>query len=162
VFAHELTHALFIKLFGGRIKKISVNHDSGFVISDRSNFVIVLAPYLFPFYATIFGCAAFILSLLAPSPHLNTSIWVGMGLCLGYHWTMTGKMLTTRQSDFSSQGYFFSFVLILLVNLSFILMLLLLLPTPQHLLNRLQTFGENSIQSYIQILDFFHQLIKKI
>src|SRR5689334_6231976 len=51
VFAHELTHALFITLCGGKVKKIAVKRDHGFVISNRTNFLITLAPYLFPFYA---------------------------------------------------------------------------------------------------------------
>ena len=112
VFAHEWTHALFVKLCGGQVKKISVKSDRGFVLSDRSNFLIALAPYLFPFYAVIWSLGYLGMSLLLPMHPYQVWFWTGFGMCLGYHWTMTGHMLTTHQTDFSSQGYFFSFVLI--------------------------------------------------
>lgn len=130
VLAHELTHAIFILLCGGSVKKISVKEDSGFVLSDKTNFLIVLAPYLFPFYSVVFGLVCGITALFVPLAHWQIPMWVGIGLTLGYHWTMTARMLTTRQSDFESQGYFFSFVLIILTNLVLMLLLFLLLPTP--------------------------------
>lgn len=131
IFAHELTHALFVKLCGGQVKRISVGKESGYVLSDRSNFLIVLAPYLFPFYATALGFCAAIAALAFPLGGWEIPLWLGLGICLGYHWSLTGRMLTTRQNDFSSQGYFFSFVLILVINLLLMLLIFLLLPAPR-------------------------------
>ena len=38
------------------------------------------------------------------------------GVSWGFHYTFTGSVLKTSQSDFSSQGYLFSFVVIALGN----------------------------------------------
>ena len=48
VFGHELTHALWAWLFGGRVKKMKVTSDGGHVVISKTNFLIVLAPYFFP------------------------------------------------------------------------------------------------------------------
>ncbi len=148
VFAHELTHAIFVLLCGGQVKKISVKKDSGFVLSDKTNFLIVLAPYLFPFYAVVLGLVACVVALFVPLERWQLPVWLLIGICLGYHWTMTARMLTTRQSDFESQGYFFSFVLIALVNLFLLLLLFLLLPSPRGFLNRTDHLAHSVIHSY--------------
>ena len=43
VFGHELTHALWAWLFGGRVKKFKVTAKGGHVVITKSNFLIVLA-----------------------------------------------------------------------------------------------------------------------
>jgi hypothetical protein len=159
VFAHELTHAIFIKICGGKIKKLSVQKNQGYVISDRSNFLITLAPYLFPFYAVIFGIIIVIIKSTLNPPYVDTILWIVLGVCLGYHWMMTGKMLMTRQSDFSSQGYFFSFTLILLTNFSLFLLLLFLLPTPVYFGKKALVFANEVRQSYVWIFAKLEKLI---
>ena len=47
VFGHELTHALWTWVFGGRVKKFKVTGKGGHVVITKSNFIIVLAPYFF-------------------------------------------------------------------------------------------------------------------
>lgn len=130
VFAHEMTHALFIRLCGGQVKRISVGRDSGYVIADRTNFLIALAPYIFPFYAALLGLLGAAVAAFTPLGAWVLALWAAIGAALGYHWTMTLKMLPTRQSDFSSQGYLFSFVFIILGNLLWVYALLVLLPSP--------------------------------
>lgn len=158
VFAHEWTHALFVKLCGGQVKKISVRANRGYVISDKSNFLIVLAPYLFPFYAALWGGIGCFSAMGMPFVKFQIPFWIGMGICLGYHWTMTAKMMTMRQTDFSSQGYFFSFVLIIWVNLILMLLLLLLLPSPtgwsQNLSHVIKTIARDYAWLYHQALRF--------
>ena len=53
VFGHELTHALWTWLFGGQVKKMKVTSAGGHVVVSKTNFVIALAPYFFPFYAAL-------------------------------------------------------------------------------------------------------------
>jgi hypothetical protein len=148
VFAHELTHALFIKLFGGSIRKISVKKDHGYVISDKTNFLITLAPYLFPFYAFLAGLLGITVSLATTGSTPLIPVWVTIGVCLGYHWDMTGRMLMTRQTDFSSQGYIFSFCLILLSNLLLIWLLMTLLPAPEKFAAKAEILWDSLIDSY--------------
>lgn len=154
VLAHEFTHALFVKLCGGRIHRIAVGRDSGYVESDRTNFLITLAPYLFPFYAFAWSIACLAIILTLHPRHLDTVFWIGLGVGLGYHWTMTGRMLMTRQSDFSSQGYLFSLVLIILTNLALLLGALLLLPSPHGFIARSQAFLGALAHAYVSVFQF--------
>ncbi len=160
VFAHELTHALFIKLCGGKVKKIAVKRDRGYVISDRSNFLITLAPYLFPFYAILLGAFSMLFHWIYSNSITLGITWVLIGFCLGYHWTMTGRMMVTRQTDFSSQGYIFSFVLILLINLSSILLLLWILPSPKGFERKFVNLSHEFRESYLATWDFLSHVPK--
>ena len=47
VLGHELTHALWTWLFGGKVKGIMVSSEGGHVVVSKHNFLIVLAPYFF-------------------------------------------------------------------------------------------------------------------
>src|SRR5204862_3957731 len=48
VFGHELTHALWTWLFGGRVRKFKATSEGGHVVVSKNNFLITLAPYFFP------------------------------------------------------------------------------------------------------------------
>jgi len=148
VFAHEMTHALFIRLCGGRVRRISVGAESGFVIADRTNFLIALAPYVFPFYAALLGSVGVAVTQFVSLGAWAIAFWAAIGVAFGYHWTMTLKMLPTRQSDFGSQGYFFSFVFIALGNLFWLWTLLVLLPTPAGAAGKLWELADATGRSY--------------
>src|SRR5256885_5321300 len=53
VFGHELTHAVWIWLMGGRVSHFRVGCEGGHVITNRTNFWIALAPYFFPLYSSL-------------------------------------------------------------------------------------------------------------
>src|SRR5438067_6525549 len=53
VFGHELTHALWVLVMGGRVSRFRVGRDGGHVVTDRNNFWIALAPYFFPLYSIL-------------------------------------------------------------------------------------------------------------
>ena len=53
VFGHELTHALWVWLMGGRVSKFRVSGDGGHIVTNRTNFLIALAPYFFPLYSVL-------------------------------------------------------------------------------------------------------------
>lgn len=56
VFGHEVTHALWVKLFGGKVAdRFHVSLEGGHVLTDRVNTWIVLAPYFFPIYSILAG-----------------------------------------------------------------------------------------------------------
>lgn len=125
VLGHELTHALWATLFGGRVKKIKVSSRGGHVVLTKSNFLITLAPYFFPFYAVIaaaiFGAGDWLWDWQA----YRAVFLVLMGAAYGFHATMTWSILRTRQPDLVSEGWFFSAVVIVLGNL---LVLILSIP----------------------------------
>ena len=72
IFGHEITHVLWIWLFGGKIKKFKVGAEGGHVVTDTTNFFIALAPYFFPLYAVIivllFAIGQAICSSARPTP----------------------------------------------------------------------------------------------
>ena len=74
VFGHELTHALWTWLFGGRVKKMKVTSAGGHVVVSKTNFLIALAPYFFPLYAVL------VIARVRPRPFdlgLARIIWSG-------------------------------------------------------------------------------------
>jgi hypothetical protein len=116
VFGHELTHALWVWLCGGRVKKFKATPDGGHVIVSKTNFLIALAPYFFPLYAAI-------IVALFSAGHLvwnwkNYLVWFHLlvGAAYSFHVTLTWHVLRTRQTDITSQGYLFSAVIIFLGN----------------------------------------------
>ena len=117
VFGHELTHALWTWVFGGRVKKFKVSANGGHVVVTKNNFVIALAPYFFPLYVVLV-VVCFILGHLLWS---WTSYFVWFHLLLGaayaFHVTLTAHILQTRQTDITGQGYLFSSVIIFLGNI---------------------------------------------
>lgn len=126
VAGHELTHALWAKMCGGKVKAIHIKADSGYVISDCSNFLVTLAPYIFPFYAWLAWCVFAAAQLFYHDPSIQKAGWVVIGMALAFHFYFLGRVMFTRQSDFKSQGYFFSYVVILIGNGLLILAICLL------------------------------------
>lgn len=116
VVGHEMTHALWVWLFGGRVKKFKATARGGHVIVDKNNFLISLSPYFFPFYAVLV-VVIFLIGHLIWNWH-NLFVW--FHLCVGaayaFHVTLTAHILKTQQSDITSQGYLFSAVIIFLGN----------------------------------------------
>src|SRR6185436_2345571 len=53
VFGHELTHVLWVWLMGGRVSKFRVSGEGGHIVTNRTNFLIALAPYFFPLYSLL-------------------------------------------------------------------------------------------------------------
>jgi len=117
VFGHELTHALWVWLFDGRVKKFKASSEGGHVIVDKTNFLIALAPYFFPIYAGL------VVALFAVGDLIwnwqSYLVWFHLlvGAAYAFHVTLTAQVLKTRQSDITGQGYLFSAVVIFLGNI---------------------------------------------
>ncbi len=117
VMGHELTHAVWVWLCGGSVKKFKVSSKGGHVVVSKSNFVIALAPYFFPFYSVLLVLVFWIGHLIwnwsgyAPWFHLL------LGASYAFHVTLTADVLRTRQSDITGEGYVFSSVVIFLGNI---------------------------------------------
>ena len=122
VLGHELTHALWAYLMGGRVKRLKVTSKGGHVVVTRTNFLIALAPYFFPFYAVL------VTLVFAGGDWLwgwsRYRVWfhLALGAAYAFHLTLTWSILQTRQSDITNQGYFFSAVVIWLGNATILLL----------------------------------------
>ena len=122
VFGHELTHALWTWLMGGRVRKFKASSKGGHVIVTKNNFLIALAPYFFPLYAVLVTLL-FLVGNCAWNwrPYV---VWFHLllGACYGFHVTLTWHILKSRQTDITEQGYLFSAVVIFLGNVSILLL----------------------------------------
>ncbi len=116
VLAHELTHALWGLLMGAKIFDVKVRKNTGSVTLSKTNFLILLAPYFFPFYTMLFIIAYCIMSFFFDLAPYNLW-WLGMiGLTWGFHFTFTVATLLEHQSDITENGYMFSMTMIYLLN----------------------------------------------
>src|SRR5262249_47006986 len=122
VFGHELTHALWTWLFGGRVKQFKASSKGGHVIVTRNNFFIALAPYFFPLYSILV-----VLIFLAGSWLWNWRNFLSRfhmlpGAVYVFIVTLTWPILKHNQTDISEQGYIFSAVVTFLGNVTVILL----------------------------------------
>ncbi|MFM8716944.1 MAG: hypothetical protein ACKOF3_09230 [Spartobacteria bacterium] len=120
VMGHELTHALWVWIHGGRVHDFHVRENGGHVVTDRTNTLIILAPYFFPFYTlcwvAAYGFAMFCFGLQG-FPGL---LYFGLGFTWFLHLAYTVWMIQKGQPDLEYGGAFFSLTVIYLANLSFI------------------------------------------
>ncbi len=121
VLGHELTHALWGLLFGARPSDVRVGAEGGSVRLSKTNVVITLAPYFFPFYTFVVILSALVTSaFFRPLPFLP--LWMFMiGFTWAFHILFTLETLTQRQPDVKTYGRIFSWTVIFLVNLATVL-----------------------------------------
>jgi hypothetical protein len=120
VMGHELTHALWVWIHGGRVHDFHVRENGGHVVTDRTNTLIILAPYFFPFYTlcwvAAYGFALFCFGLEG----FPSLLYFGLGFTWFLHLAYTVWMIQKGQPDLEYGGAFFSLTVIYLANLSFI------------------------------------------
>ena len=154
VFGHELTHALWVLLMGGRVSQFRVGREGGHVVTDRNNFWIALTPYFFPLYSILalglFGG----LSLLMNVQPFGRLLYAVIGVSWAFHFTFTCWMIPKSQSDLRDHGTFFSLVVIYLMNL-LVLSVLLIVASPQI---SFADFGAEIGENTGRILDFVGRL----
>ena len=130
VFGHELTHALWVWLMGGRVSRFRVSRDGGHVVTSKANFWIALAPYFFPIYSILALVIYGLLSLFVNMQPYGRLLYAVIGATWAFHFTFTCWMIPKNQTDLSDQGTFFSLVVIYLMNL-FLLSTMLIVASPQ-------------------------------
>ena len=125
VMAHELTHALWALLFGARIRKMKVTAKGGSVSLSKTNLLITLAPYFFPFYTVLVLLLRWLVGCFVqpvPLPY----VWLFLvGLTWGFHLCFTVQSLLTRQPDILEYGRILSYAVIYIFNMLGILLWLI-------------------------------------
>ena len=126
VFGHELTHAIWVYMMGGRVHKFEVTREGGHILTDKTNTWIALAPYFFPIYSliviAIYGVAAIFVDV---SPYRQL-LYALIGLTWAFHLSFTCWMIPKGQPDLTYGGTFFSLVLIYVLNLGLLAVLLII------------------------------------
>jgi len=112
VLGHELTHALWGLLFGAKVSNLRVGLRGGSVMLTKSNVLITLAPYFFPFYTFLVIIAALVTRVFV-SPLPGIPAWLfAVGATWCFHLFFTLRSLLQRQSDVDEYGKLFSYVFI--------------------------------------------------
>lgn len=155
VWAHEMTHAIFVILCGGKVRKFHYTAKGGYVLTDKNNVLISLAPYFFPLYTVILVPICLLLGAFVDLTMVLTlpggfgfrplwAVFLLIGLTWGFHLTFTLWMIGKDQPDLRINGVFFSATLIYLVN-ALLLALLLILAAPElSLAGFVRTWGNDA------------------
>ncbi len=149
VLGHEFTHALAAMLAGGKVSAFKVSAKGGHVMTDRVNWWITLSPYFVPIYALIWMALWLSVDFYYPLKAYQPILYFGLGLFWCFHLTFTFSMLRIEQTDISSQGYLFSGVVIVLINLLIVLFLLSLLAHDLTMAGAGELFLHRVGQSYV-------------
>jgi len=130
VFGHELTHAIWVWLMGGRVSRFRVSAEGGHVVTNRTNFWIALAPYFFPIYSILAIAIYGALSIFYNVQPYGRLLYAVIGVTWAFHLTFTLWMIPKNQTDLRDHGTFFSMVVIYLLNLT-LLSVMLILASPR-------------------------------
>ena len=117
VLGHELTHALWTMLFGGKASGLKVGERGGSVRVSKNNAWITLAPYFFPLYTFIVALVWLLSAWLVPAVKPYAPIFVfWIGMTWSFHLTFTLRFLAYNQPDVREHGRLFSYALIYALN----------------------------------------------
>ena len=152
VFGHELTHALWVCLMGGRVSRFKVGREGGHILTDKNNFLIALAPYFFPLYSILVIALYGALSLFVNMQPYGRLLYALIGGTWAFHLTFTCWMIPKNQSDLSDNGTIFSLVVIYLINL-LLLSAMLIIVSP-HI--TFASFGADILRN---IANFSHAIV---
>jgi hypothetical protein len=151
VAGHELTHALWTWAFGGQVKGIRVGSGGGHVIATKSNFLITLAPYFFPFYVAVIVFVFMAGNLIWDWSRAMPWFHLLVGAAYSFHVTLTAHVLQTRQSDITRHGYVFSGVVIWLGNVGVLLLGVPLLTAQVDLVTALRWCLDDTIRLFMDL-----------
>lgn len=126
VFGHELSHAVWVWLMGGRVSKFKVRPEGGYIITDTNNVWITLAPYFFPIYSVLVLLIYGGLSAVTDVEPYRRWFFGAIGFTWTFHLTFTIWMLWNGQTDLIEHGTFFSMMLIYLINFAILSVMLIL------------------------------------
>jgi hypothetical protein len=152
VVGHELTHALWTWLFGGRVKKFKATATGGYVVITKTNFLIALAPYFFPFYAALVLVAFALGHVMWGWARYLVFCHLLLGAAYAFHVTLTAHILKIRQTDITSQGYLFSAAVIFLGNVAVLLLGIPLLTAKLSVLTSLKWWWHDSLRVFQAVM----------
>jgi hypothetical protein len=118
VLGHELTHAVFVLLYRGKVTDFHVSADGGYITTNKTNLVIALSPYFVPFWAVVCVILYAAIRYFADlSQDWDRLLYGVMGLTWTFHMVWTLWMIPRDQPDLKENGTFLSLVIIYLANL---------------------------------------------
>ena len=124
VVGHELTHALWVLMFRGRVRSIRVSKNGGAVKASKVNPLIILAPYFFPIYTLVVIGIWLILNYFFNIQKFFPLAVFFIGFTWSFHLLLNLYILMESQQDIRAVGRIFSAIIIYTFNV-FILGLLI-------------------------------------
>jgi len=158
VFGHEITHAIMVWMMGGRVSRIHVDTRGGFIVANRLNTWIALAPYFLPIYSVLVICLFGWAGVFTDVWPYRTILYAAVGVTWAFHLSFTCVMIPKGQSDLAYGGAFFSLVVIYLMNL-LILSALLILAAPQV---SLRGFARQVFLRSMEFIETIHILLRQV
>lgn len=147
VLAHELTHALWGVLMGAKVKGLKVSKTGGSVCLTRTNVLIVLAPYFFPFYTMLVIPAYYLIGLVVDVSDYEL-FWLALvGFTWAFHLTFTVATLLVHQPDVQIYGRVFSYGVIAMMNLAGVTLWIVAVSSA--------TFADLGMEGQAQAIDFW-------
>lgn len=155
VLGHEMTHAMFVYLCGGRISDLRFSADGGYIMTNKSNILIALAPYFVPFWSIVAVALYGFVNFFMPSTYADDVLLVLLGATWCFHIIWTIWMIPKDQPDLKEHGTFFSLMIIILANL--ILLTVLLCVTQDYL--TVKDFAWNWWNNILDLSEAFKRLL---
>jgi hypothetical protein len=127
VLGHELTHAMFVYLFCGKVTEMHVSLEGGYITTNKTNLIIALSPYFVPFWSVVAVAIFMLFRHTTGLPvHADKVLFAATGVTWTFHFVWTLWMIPRDQPDLKENGTFFSLVVIYLANLLVMALLLCL------------------------------------
>ncbi|NWK56686.1 hypothetical protein HW115_13770 [Verrucomicrobiaceae bacterium N1E253] len=158
VLGHELTHAIFVYLCGGKVSSMHITADGGYIMTNKSNVIIALSPYFIPFWSVVVLLVSTLLGSFYRIPYHEEALFCLIGATWAFHLLWTIWMIPRDQPDLEENGTFFSIVIIYLANVIVLSVLLCLAPgnlTWHHWANQFMDAAMVFKQFTIQLMQQF-------
>lgn len=160
VFGHELTHAIWVLIMGGRVHKFHIGRDGGHILADRTNTLIALAPYFVPIYSVlalvVYGICGFFFDV---TPYRQL-LFAVIGATWAFHLSFTCWMIPKGQPDLHYGGTFFSLMVIYLINLALLAVLLIVASKNVTWLSFGRELFQNTVDFTAQMTLLFNRLVR--
>lgn len=153
VLGHEVTHAVFVYLCGGRVTGIGVSSTGGYVTTTKTNLLIALSPYFVPFWSVVVAAIYLLLKFAVGfDPVWDRALYCALGLTWTFHMVWTLWMIPKDQPDLRENGTLLSLVVILLGNL-LVLTLLLCITGRGGIRENFEGFGREWLRNAILLAE---------
>jgi hypothetical protein len=140
VLGHELTHAVFVLLYRGKVTDFHVSVDGGYITTNKTNLVIALSQYFVPFWSVVAAVIYVVVRFLTDfTQEWDRGFFAVMGVTWTFHMIWTLWMIPRDQPDLRENGTFLSLVIIYLANL--LLLVALLCAASESPLENAREFG---------------------
>jgi len=117
-FGHEIVHVIATWLCGGKVTSFQISSEGGSVGTTKDNLFIRISPYFVPIHLMFLCLVYWILSRFYDISRFSGTFIFLIGFTISFHVFMTIEVMKVRQPDMVKAGYFFSVILIYVINIA--------------------------------------------